>query len=110
VSELRLFACRRENPKTGEVAVFLGQGTTEAEADKEGWENACEDYGKSSSGAPPIAKARLRVVLPDGRTVLRHPKAFLSGPYDPREFIPHPGTAAAEERMQKRLAAISCQQ
>lgn len=104
--ELRMREFRRLN-QWGEVAVFLGQGTTEAEACKEGWENACEDFGKSSSGAPPIALARLSVILPDGRRVSRRPKAFLSGPYDPREFIPYPGTPEDHERLARRLATIA---
>ncbi len=105
MSALRMFSFRRLNEKTGEVAVFLGQGTTEEEARKDGWENACEDFGKSSSGAPPISKAHLAVILPTGERVLRTPKAFLSGPYDPREKIHHPGTDEDRARLQQRLTS-----
>lgn len=101
MSELRMFKCEMRNPKTGEVAHFLGQGKTLEEATKEGWENACEDFGKSSSGAPPISRARLAVELPIGERVIRFAKAFNSGvPYDwslEEEFAP--GTAEDLERL-----------
>jgi hypothetical protein len=85
-----MFDCERANAH-GERAIFLGQGYTKAEAEKEGWENACDDFGKSSSGAPPISRARLAVILPSGDRVLRTPKAFIAGPYNPAEYIAAPG-------------------
>lgn len=67
------------NRATGEAAQIDGQGSDLPSAFKDAWENANEDYGKSSSGAPPISRAHLIVQLPkDGRAVRRAPKDFAS--------------------------------
>jgi hypothetical protein len=97
-----MFKIRRTNKETREVATFLGQGDTLDEATKEGWTNAGEAFGKSSSGQF-ISEARIAVELPDGRRVLRTPAAFLSGPYDPREDKPAPGTVEDLARIDRIL-------
>lgn len=81
--ELLMFTLWIRNDVTKESTQVKGQGKSVPEAFKEGWENANEDFGKSSSGAPPISRAHLAVRLPDGRTVFRKPSAFASRePYD----------------------------
>lgn len=79
------------NDATKEAAQFKGQGDSIPAAFKDGWDNATEDFGKNSSGGPPISRAHLAVRLPDGKSVFRRPEAFASRePYDParesREF------------------------
>jgi hypothetical protein len=92
--EVLMFSIWVRNDLTKEAAQFKGQGKTIPEAFKDGWENANEDFGKSSSGAPPISKSRLAVVLPDGSRVFRTPAKFASRePYDPKtEANRPPGT------------------
>ncbi len=81
-----LFRFTVRNDVTAETAQFLGQGASIPEAWAEGWANACEDFGKSSSGAPPISVAKLAVTLSDGRVVHRRPAAFASrAPYQDGE-------------------------
>lgn len=75
-----------QNMTTKEATQILGQGKSLPEAFKDGWENCNEDFGKSSSGAPPTSKARIYVRLPDGRSVWRSPAKFASrDPYKEEE-------------------------
>lgn len=85
-----MFTLWIRNDTTGESTQIKGQGSTVPEALKDGWDNACADFGTSSSGAPPLSKARLRVRLPSGESVWRSPAKFASRqPYEPAEAKEH---------------------
>lgn len=77
-----MFTIWIRNDSTKEATQIKGQGTSVPAAFKEGWENACEAYGKGSSGEF-ISAPHLGVKLPTGEVVFRSPGKFASAkPYD----------------------------
>lgn len=70
-----MYSIAVKHPRTGETLVFSGQGTTVAAALADGAKLINETFRPSTSGTrhPPI---NLKVIMPDGKIVLKKLKAF----------------------------------
>jgi hypothetical protein len=88
MSEATMYEIRVTHPKTRETLEFMGQGGTVAAALADGAKVINETFRPSTSGTrhPP---SNLKVVMPDGKIVLKKLKEF-ENPTAPQQEIDIP--------------------